>query len=231
MRLFALFAVLFAVPAWSLEALDDADLAGVTGQEGVSVRLELRVNADATGAPLSGGAGDINCLSGLDGPCTFAVQFANRTNKWLVFKQYSYVLKVDNQYLDASTLNETGSNPAYFNAAESLPGTAGNSRFEDRSGVCLLTSCDVATIQNLQAMRMSVPTTVSSYNRSTRVSSGYDSIQLGGTIGGLSAETIAGGAIPTNGVDNSSFLGLNIRDNNGNLGGVRLTGNVYLFGF
>lgn len=224
-----LLACLIAAPAVAMQAMEDSDLGDVVGQEGISIKLELRVNADAAGAPLSGAGDDINC-NGLTGPCTFSLGFANRPGEWLVFKEYYYALRVDNQYLDASTLSETGSNAAYFDAAESLPGTSGNSRFEDSSGTCLLSGgCTAANIATLQAMRMSVPATATSYDRTGNgSSSGYTSVLLGGSVGGLAVQF---GATAYDTPTTASFLGLNIRDNNSNFAGVKLTGNVYLFGF
>ena len=251
-----LAAWLCIAPAHALQALDDEQMSEITGQEGISIGLELRVNADANGDPLTGalsnarpGLGnDINCGATIGGgPCTFALQFANRPGDWLVFKNYSYALKVDQQYLDAAVLSEAADAGTYYNETETLPNTPFN-RFQTRNGDCLLNTTDCTNgavtdpgtgLSSAPAMRMSMPATTASYSRSggaggTGLSTGYDSILIGGTLGGLSAEFDGwdGGSAPGwQNPDSSSFLGLNIRDNNSSMAGIRVTGNVFLFGF
>lgn len=55
-----------------MTALEDTEMAAVTGREGIALDLELRINADSSGTPLASMA---SCTGN---GCTLALQFANR---------------------------------------------------------------------------------------------------------------------------------------------------------
>lgn len=66
-----------------LKQLSAEELEAVVGQEGVSFEWDLRINADATGAPLA-------LCSGADRTaCRIALEYQNRPNEWVVFKGFS----------------------------------------------------------------------------------------------------------------------------------------------
>lgn len=209
-----------ALPATAMQALDDASLEEVTGQDGIAVALELRVNADAAGNPL---ASLSNC-AGVGNPCRLALSFANRAGEWLVIKDWYGVINIDPIYLDAGVRSDAASNPAYFDA----------SKFADGSGNCLVTgnpgACSVADVTSGPALVLSYPGTTLGYNPGTVTSSGYDSMTMSFNLGRLAVEF--DGVNPGYLNDaNGSFLGATVGDLSGGPAGAAFGGKAYVFGF
>lgn len=219
----ALVLALFSGAAFagSLTELSDADMGEVVAQDGIAVALELRVNADANGDPLS----SLSFCSGLSNPCRMALNFNNRTDlggEWLVLKDWYGVMKIDPIFLDAGTLANAGSNLALFDA----------SKFADASGNCLVTgnagACSTGDITSNPALVLSYPSTTLNYDPGTNTSSGYTSLEMKFTLGRMAVEFGANGYTSDN---NGSFLGANVGDLDGGLAGASFSGQAYVFGF
>jgi hypothetical protein len=230
-----------------MKPVDDLVLQGVTGQSGIAIGLELDINVvDINGDGLVDinngqfqqvtGCGLGNFDSSPAGTCRLALNFANRANEWLVLKDFYGSLRIDNLYLDGG----------YLSAADSDPATYDSSKFFDSSGNCLLGNgidcSDLSTgvgFENLPAMVVRMPGSYSggaftdpTYTPGSPgtggVSSGYDSIRMGLTIGGASIEYGATGYAQNN---LGSFLGISIADNNSAYAGADVRGSAYVFGF
>lgn len=217
-RLLGFFLWSVATSACALEPMDEPDLAGVTGQQGIAIGIEYGVNTDATGAPLA--ALGTGCTVGTD--CRLAWSLAGRTDVWTVFKNSYMSLSVPALNIGVQPSMATiGSNTAYFDAT----------RFQAADGSCLLAGgvCTTAQIDSLPAILLFYPATAStSYNSATGVSTGYTSVGLGLTIGRLALEF---GATAYLNDANGSFLGLKIADNNGNFAQMAIAGKAYVYGF
>ena len=220
--------VLFAGAAHGtgMQALDDAEMSDLTGQEGISVRLELLINADSNGDPLTAASPDsyIDCSAASD-PCRYALEFEGRAGKWLVFKGYSGILRINDLRLDAQTSMgalSPVSNTAYFNA----------SKFLSSSGACLLPGgvCNAAAVSAMPALRASYPDTTPGYDIGTGTSTGFTSLELGIRLDGIGAE-FGVGAAGYMADANGSFLGFNVRDLNGPAAGFAVAGSALIFGF
>jgi hypothetical protein len=167
----------------SLQLLDDGALSDVTGQEGVAVDLELRLNTDSAGAPLA----SLSSCTGTSNPCHMAIQFNNRlggSGEWLVLKDIYGKLNISNLFLDEADLSATST---YLDI----------SRFKDKAGVCLITSCNP---NGLPALAMSFPGALGTFEAD---------INLYLNIGRVAVEY---GAAGYNADANGSFLGLKISD-------------------
>lgn len=114
-----LYAVLLLVLSASASAdmlpMDNQSLAGVTGQDGIGLALELRLNADASGVSKCGAS--IPLLE-----CRIALSFNNRgtagsNQEWLVLKGVSGRVVIPYLAMDASTV--TYSNDG--NVATTIP--------------------------------------------------------------------------------------------------------------
>lgn len=130
MRIFYLVCLLLSSSlSLALEALDEADLRSVSGQQGVMTDLELRFNAKADGSPVDGLN---NCRS--TNLCSIALQFANRSGWYTVYKDVygSFILR------------DLKLNAAYTSATPSV--YADDSRFLSSDGTkCLLDGTTVTT--------------------------------------------------------------------------------------
>ncbi len=167
----------------SIQSLDDNALAEVTGQEGVAVDLEMRLNTDATGAPLA----TLSNCAGTFNPCRLALQLNNRNSgagEWLVIKDMYGKLNIRDLFLDEADL---ASSSTYLDA----------NRFRDKNGVCLIASCNP---NGLPALALSFPGAVGTFEAD---------INLYLNIGRVAVEY---GATGYNADANGSFLGLRISD-------------------
>lgn len=213
----------FAVPASALQPMGDSELSGVTGQEGISLGLELRLNTDANGSPLNTDLTDCGgpLASFANSECRYALEFEGRTDKWLLFRGVYGLLKINDIRLDAGVLSQAGHGSALFDA----------SKFRDDAGTCLLSSCTDATVQNLPSLRFEYPATTPSYDplASPRgTSSGYNSLEIGLTI----KETlIVFGNDAFTSTAAGSFLGLSVADNNAARAGIAVSGRAFVYGF
>lgn len=204
-----------------MELMPDQELQTVDGQQGIALGLDYYINANSSGAPL---ASLSNC-SGLLNPCRMGVQVAGRTGEWLVVKDAYATLHVDTVRLDSGLLGSAGSSTITFD----------DTRFRNPSGTCLLAggSCTTASIDAINALALTVPTTALSYNPATKISAGYTNMQLGANIGRLAVEFDTGSPVTLgyNRDVNGSFVGLRIADNNSNLAGISFMGKAYVYGF
>lgn len=208
--------------AWAeMELMPDQELQTVDGQQGIALGLDYYINADASGAPL---ASLSNC-SGLLNPCRMGVQIAGRTGEWLVVKDTYATLRIDTVRLDSGLMGAAGSTTTTFD----------DTRFRSPSGTCLLAggACTTASIDAINALVLSFPSTTLSYSTATKVSSGYTNMQLGANIGRLAVEFDTGSpaTLGYNRDVNGSFVGLRIADNNSNLAGITFMGKAYVYGF
>lgn len=221
--LFCTALMVAGVPVSALQPMADSELSGVTGQEGISIALELRLNTDANGSPLNADLTDCGgALAGFENSeCRYALEFQGRPDEWLLFRGVYGIFKINDIRLDAGVLSQAGHGAGLFDAT----------KFQDDTGACLISSCDNSTVQNLPSLRFEYPTPTTSYdpNASPRgTSSGYDSLQLGVTI----KETlIVFGNDAFTSTATGSFLGMNIGDNNSAQAGIAISGRSFVYGF
>ncbi|HEX4937769.1 MAG TPA: hypothetical protein VFX11_03785 [Candidatus Kapabacteria bacterium] len=253
---FVMALVAFPVMAADLRPLDDGELAGVSGGDGIAIGWEYGVNTDTSGAPLAtlgscAGSGTVTATGG--DRCRFAWQVAKRTGNgnaaWTVAKNGWLSVKIPALNIDVQATmggaGGVGANNTYFD----------NDRFMgyDNLGasVCLLpgggASCAYATIDTLPAIKLYYP--VASYNATTYtpgtgVSTGFTSLQIGLNIGRMSIEydtctaltnctSASPGYVPgyLRDANAGSFLGTQIRDNNGNFAMMAIGGSALIYGF
>lgn len=105
-------ALLFAIPALlqaqGLQALDDLSLSKIHGREGIAMDLQLDINTDADGNPLSSLGG----CTALNSPCRMAFLFHNRNSgggEWVTWKNFFGQLKLNNLWIDADQTPSTAS--------------------------------------------------------------------------------------------------------------------------
>lgn len=198
-------AAMMLSPLQAMEEMAMEELAGITGQEGISLGLELRMNADAQGQPLNAGCGatigtGAPLASFANNNCRIASQGGARQNfnggEWLVAKNFFARILIPSLYIDS------GRTPIAPTIYEDLD------RFRDEDGTPLLT-----TPHDIPALKLRVPET----------------IELSMQIGGLSIEYG-----PTAYLNNNSypFLGMKIGNSDAGLPAeVRLEGTLTVFGF
>ncbi|MCH8542854.1 MAG: hypothetical protein LAT61_04720 [Alcanivorax sp.] len=224
-------------PAYSMQPLDDTDMAGITGYEGVALALELRVNMSESGVPLgmAGAASEYgtSCI-GINNPCRWALSFANRDNVWLVFNGWSLALRVNDIFLDVVPELTPLSVPG-FNLAMADDRVPSDNRFFNVNGECMLANCSVVSdiptsIQGMPAMKLSTPATTLAYDSSTNTSSGFTNTQVSLYLDGVAAITAPDGySAPVPG----TFMGAQIGDiqAGNNFAGWAFQGDVYVFGY
>ncbi|MDF2445249.1 MAG: hypothetical protein K0S46_485 [Moraxellaceae bacterium] len=219
-----------SLPATAFEALPDESLSAVTAQDGIALGLEYGVNTDASGNPLAslGGCSGTGAVTATTGDrCRFSWQIAARTaggGEWTVFKNSYMSLSIPTLNIGVTTTMGTiGSSTTYFDAT----------RFQRENGTCLLPggSCLAATIDSLPALTLFYPAGATpSYNPVGGVSTGYDSVAFGLTIGRMSMEYGATGYL--NDAATGSFLSAKIADNNNaNFSAIKFTGKALIYGF
>lgn len=116
------------MPAYAMEPLGSDELSEVVAREGISLGLELQINADANGTPIST-CGSETDFSEIE--CRLALKFNNRDadgGEWLVFKNYYGLLRAPSIFLDA------GRTPVSATEYEDL------GRFRDENGAPLLST-------------------------------------------------------------------------------------------
>lgn len=205
-------------PALALDVMSDDSLSATTGQEGIGLLMEMRINADEQGKPLTAptlaaNASDFtNCgnLNNFSSPgCRLAISFQGRNSGgnpiWLVFKNY-----YGRQFFPAIFL-DSGITPASASPYADLD------RFKDQNGVPLL-----ASPNNIPYLKFSAPKDLEIWNM---------------TVGGLAIEYGATGYLNTNnksvgGIKISNSAGVIDANGNSNLPAtVSIKGSVGLFGF
>ena len=199
-----------AASASGLVPMDDAQLGLITGQEGIALDTEFRMNADANGNALA----NLGNCSGVGNPCTFSLQFNNR-DEWLVLKDIYGILKLNGLFIDAAETPST--NGAY----------ADPRRFLSQDGQTCLTGQGVGganptcNANGLPALGMRFPGSAGTFETD---------IEWHLYIGRETVQTGAEGFLPANDVD-ASFLGLQITDKFQNAARIDIDGRVLMFGF
>ncbi|WP_156478254.1 DUF6160 family protein [Alcanivorax sp. NBRC 102024] len=118
-----------ATLAAGLQSLDDATMSNVTGQAGIAVDLELRINTDENFNPLS----NLDYCDGPSNDCRMAFNFHNRNSgggEWIVWKDLYGTLKINDLRIDAG---QTSGNPSGFQ-----DDIANNRFISGTGGGCLL---------------------------------------------------------------------------------------------
>ena len=241
-------ALLLLLPAFAnaeMLPVDDAALEQVTGQSGISLALEFDLNvqdADQDGVvDLTGGnfqpianCGNGTFDNGTAGSCRLAINITNRPDEWVVFKDFYGSARTDNIYLDGGYLRDAGNDTSTFDP-ERFKATDGSCLVDPTGNDCGSAGSPPAYFDDLAAMVVSMPGkhngtgfTARGYDSTTGVSSGYDSLELGLTIGGIAVEYGPTGYEQNL---NGSFLGVNIADNNSPYAGIDVQGQAYIFGF
>lgn len=213
-----LIASMCSTSAFALDVMSDDSLSATTGQEGIGLLMEMRINADEQGKPLLNpslaanntdfaNCGSLTVFSSTG--CRLAMSFQNRNNGgnpiWLVFKNY-----YGRQYLPAIYL-DSGITPSSATAYADLD------RFKDKDGVPLL-----ASPNNIPYLKFSAPKDLEIWNM---------------TVGGLAIEYGATGYLNANnktvgGIKISNSAGVIDANGNSNLPAtVSIKGSVGLFGF
>lgn len=201
--LVTLMAGLSGTACADMEELPENEMASVTGQQGVALLLEHRMNADASGAPLA----SLSSCAGLNNACKLGVKFANRAGgggEWLMFKDFFGRLFIDGLNVDGSF------NPAAYTAYRD------DARFKNDTGTCLLAGCDP---RNLPALQLSFTGSPGVFE---------NDITLGLEVGRMALEY---GATGFGNDANGSFLGFRIRDTAGYTTTIDVDGKVRLYGF
>jgi hypothetical protein len=205
-----------AVNAVALESMADAEMAAATGQEGIGLQMELRINADQYGRALTASsvgndrpliaansANFANCGSTTNFSstgCRLALKFANQNNgggEWLVAKNFYGRIVMPLIHVDS------GVTPSAATSYVDL------SRFKDKNGVPLL-----ASPNNIPVVNISYPKEIEVWNL---------------TIGGLSMEHGADGYLKN---DGGSVGGLRISNSVPDMPAtISLQGSIGIFGF
>ncbi len=204
-----------AVNAVALESMSDGDMAAATGQDGIGLQLELRINSDEKGRALTASnPGDrgmlaansadfANCGSTTNFAstgCRLALKFANQNNgsgEWLVAKNFYGRIVMPLIYIDSGITPSSATSYVDLN------------RFKDKNGVPLL-----ASPNNIPVVNVSFPKEIEVWNL---------------TIGGLSMEHGATGYLNA---DSSTVGGLRISNSVPDLPAViGMQGSIGIFGF
>lgn len=212
-----LAALLFLIPCLSfgdMLPMDNADLDAVTGQQGVAISLDWRLNADASGnvLPLCTGVNYKECRvgwafnnRGIDdcgGNCT-----TNIGKKWLMLKGFSGALYIPYLTVDASsvTYNRKASAGGGTNTVSAIKLSMGDPATSAYSGASTKVQIKQLIIDNM------------SFEQDTASVRGYFT----------DATTEPTGAAIPSGV-NTGFLALTI-NGPGNVANVQVDGTVKLF--
>lgn len=193
--------LLLSAAASSMEELGVDELSAVTGQEGIRVGLELRMNTNANAQPITSGTTFANCASTTNFSstgCRMALKFANREDgggEWVVFKNFSAYLNAPAIYLDATRT------PAAATAYEDLD------RFRDENGVPLL-----ASPHDIPNIALTFP----------------EPIELAITIGGINIEYGATGYLNN---ANAPFMGIKVGNVDGGAAVINAEGTMQWYGF
>lgn len=97
-----------------ITGLSEAELAGVTGQQGVLLNLNLRNNVDADLSPIG-----CSAVVGTPNPCRMGLEFAARTGTWFMLKEYYGTLQLKDMRIDIAFMPTSATpyaNPARFDA-------------------------------------------------------------------------------------------------------------------
>ncbi|MFZ5755749.1 MAG: hypothetical protein ACOY3X_02475 [Pseudomonadota bacterium] len=92
-----------------MAALSDETMADISGQQGIALNLEFRINAQADGSAVP--ASECPAYAGLAAgeSCRLSLTFADRSGIWAVMKNYRGIIKLNNIWMDAVTLPNANS--------------------------------------------------------------------------------------------------------------------------
>lgn len=196
------------VQADSLSEMSDEELGGVVAMKGVGLLLELRMNTDDKGVPLS----SLASCAGINNPCKLGIKFANRAGgggEWIMLKDFYGRLFIDGLNVDGSFNPAT--NTAYNDA----------NRFKNDAGTCLIAGCDP---KNLPALQLSYAGSPSVFE---------NDVVIGLEVGRVAIEY---GDTGFNSDANGRFIGLRVRDSvanaaTNNATSIDIDGKVRVYGF
>jgi hypothetical protein len=233
--------------ARALEVMADADLASVTGKDAAVFDMTFALNSNpTTGAQLGGCSGTVSTTfvgatgSFTNSACSMAVQFAGRTNEWLVLNGFSAYFKINGLKLDGVQLSavEPSATTTKFNAASFVDPNSVN-------GTCLLlggVTCNATNVGKLYALRFS-PATASTLSSRAACSTAicpssdavYKDINMNITV--TRASVLAGtsaSAAPTN-ANPGNVVSIGMGDQSGStispLAKATWQGSVLIYGF
>lgn len=108
-----------------MQPLTDEDMQDVSGQQGIALNLELRINSRADGTPVD--ASECPTAGGLTGgtSCRIALALSDLGNAWIVLKSYRGLARLTNIRLDATTF---GGNTIYRDLATYMGGYDPNNK-------------------------------------------------------------------------------------------------------
>lgn len=208
----------------ALTVLDDGALAAVQGQTGIAVGIDFRFNTNASGNVIGTGCGlaSPNFTDNVSEACRLAISFNNRTNEWLVLKDYYGVLSIPEMYLDASCTSGTlaggicsgGSATTHYDNPD---------RFEDEAGTCLLNGnaggCVSGDASNRPALLFSVAGNASTFESDVLWSFNASGVAMESGASGYNADQYG------------SFLGIRLSDTAQPQARVDIDGRIKLIGF
>lgn len=196
--------------AATLQPIGDDALAEVTGQEGIIMGMTMNLNLDANANTLTSLA---NCKN--TNLCNIALQFHNRNDnggEWLVLKDVTISIKINDLYVDAAFTPVT---PSPY---------ADSSRFLSRTGGCL--TDPTLTAAGCAAGVLDNPTVQFSFNGA--YGTFERDIEIYQRIGRMAVEYGATGYANDN---NGTFMGLLISDTTRQHASIDIDGKVFLSGF
>lgn len=224
--LFLILSALLLTPAHAgaadLTPLSEAELADVSGQQGVLINLFLRNNVNASNAPM--GCSAPASVPATPNPCRLGLEFAGAasTGKWLMLKEFYGTFQVKDLRMDATFL--PASNTTYWNV----------DRF-DSQGADLVAGCGATPLlpacnpKGLAAIKFSYP--------GVDAPGTYDDFLSYLNIGRVWLEADAAGppVVPGYQRDTSlnSFIGVRMSDSRmvNEPAHTRFVGDGYVYGF
>lgn len=208
----------------SLQPIDDSDLSGVTGQEGIAVDVDFYLNSNqaagaSNGQPLTS-LGSCSGTTSANG-CRIALQFNNRLNgggEWLVLKDTYGSILLRDFFIDGA-----------FSAAVASP-YADSSRFLSGAGGCLPNSA-VSAAACASAV-LNKPMLQMSFKSGQAVGSSYTTfesdLQMHLNVGRMAVEYGATGYLSD---ARGSFMGVLVSDTQQLRARADIDGRVFLSGF
>jgi len=98
----------------AMQALDEDEMSGVTGMQGVVLEFKLRNNVNAAFTPI-GCTVAVGTPFGTPNPCRMGLEFAARNGVWLMLKEFYGTLHLKDIRMDAGFM--PAANTAYYNVA------------------------------------------------------------------------------------------------------------------
>lgn len=99
--------------AGDMQALSEDALSSISGQEGIAMNLEIAINSTVSGNTVTPTACPANTAD-----CRLAFQLNDRTNQWIVLKDYYGLIRLNKVWLDAATSDASASAYVYSSASD-----------------------------------------------------------------------------------------------------------------